>query len=113
MDSIRPGVTIRVHGVKYDLRFVNGTEDGELHGVNNGKVAWPDGSSPIIKIDANAPLDAQREALFHELIHVADMETAAGDGMEEPVVKRLARYLYGIARDNPFLFAWIFPQEEK
>jgi hypothetical protein len=105
--------TIRVHGVEFDLCFVQGAEDGDLHGINNGLVKWPDGRSPIVKIDAAAGEDAQREAAFHELFHIADIQTSQEARMSEDAVTRIARYLYGIGRDNPKLFAWIFQEQEE
>ena len=55
---------------------------------------------------------AMREAVFHELIHAADISTATSDNeMAEDQVQRISAVLFGILRDHPWLVDWLM--EEK
>jgi hypothetical protein len=95
---------VRVMGVEYAVRFVSST-DKALDG-DRGMVWWPGGGEqPFIAINEDNSQDTQREALLHELLHVADVETNGKSHtiIPEAYIDRLARCLYGIFRDNPGL----------
>ena len=99
--------TVRIHGVRYRLRFVDGKRDKHLNGRNTGAVDWG-ASDPVIKIDSERHIEEQRETLLHELIHIVGQEIQIPILVsEETVTGPLARFLYGIFRDNAKLARWL------
>lgn len=61
-----------------------------------------------IRVVDDAVRAAQAETIFHELFHIADLQTApAGSTLSEDDVHRVAHILLGILRDNPALSKWL------
>jgi len=57
-----------------------------------------------ISIDESLPPERRQQVRFHELIHVADLESCdSQDNLTEAQVDRLSRSLWTIIRDNPQL----------
>ena len=106
-------LSIRIHGVRYRLRFVNGPRDRLLKGKLAGEVFYGEAPGvPVIKIDETRQIDEQRETVLHEFLHIASQECGLEPVVSEPMTVALARYLYGILRDNPRVALWIIGQNE-
>ena len=105
---------VRALGVWIPVFYAPADTDPDLEG-KAGVLCYPtDGRSSFIKIDSRPGLNEQRESLWHEVTHCADIETS-GTGrcdLPEKVTGRLARCQYAIMRDNPVLMAVLCEQDE-
>lgn len=104
MSKWTPRRPLRIHGIECKVNLVDAKTDSDLeHGKLDG-IYLP--TRHLIKIDRKAKKDSQREALLHELLHAADQATGEKD-IDESVICRLARFLYGVFRDNLGLAEYI------
>lgn len=96
---------VRALGVWIPVFYAPADTDPDLEG-KAGVLCYPtDGRPSFIKIDSRLGLNEQRESLWHEITHAADIETS-GTGrcdLPEKVTGRVARCQYAILRDNPAL----------
>jgi len=99
-----PRKLLRLHGVGYKVQFVNAKTDADLEYGKLDGIYLP--TKRLIKIDCKAEKDARREALLHEVLHAADQATGEKD-LDEAVICRLGRFLYGVFLDNPGLASYI------
>jgi len=101
---------VRVLGADYRLLFLPGMQDVDLHGDTFGLTSVWD---RLIKVDSNACQSQQKDTLLHELVHVADQETAQpSERLTESQVFRIARALFSIMHDNAKLADWIMSEDE-
>ena len=92
---------IRILGKNFDLSA--GTAE-ELR----GRWGYIDANDQKIRYADHIAGDTKREAVFHELIHTADMVTANGDDeISERQTQRISSVLFGILRDHPWLVEWL------
>ncbi len=102
----------RVFGVWFTVERVAANQDSDLAG-NRGVILYPeDGRCPGIKIDSRLSQDEQKEALWHELTHAADIELGGGRQLAHNTLGRISRAQYALAHDNPDIAAWIFGPTE-
>jgi hypothetical protein len=105
---------VRALGVWIPVFYAPADSDSDLQG-QAGVLCHPtDGRASFIKIDSRLGLNEQRESLWHEVTHCADIETS-GTGrcdLPEKVTGRLARCQYAIMRDNPAMMAVLCEQDE-
>lgn len=106
---------VRVLGVWIPILYVPSDSDPDLQG-KAGVLCYPiDGRPSFIKIDSRLGLNEQRESLWHEVTHCADIETS-GTGrcdLPEKVTGRLARSQYAIMRDNPAMMAELTEENKR
>ena len=97
---------VRILGRDYDLA-VGAPE--ELR----GRWGFIDANDQKIRYADHIANGSKREAVFHELIHAADMMTANGDDeIEERQTQRISSVLFGILRDHPWLVEWLMNEAE-
>ena len=97
---------VRILGRDYDLAV--GTPE-ELR----GRWGFIDANDQKIRYADHIANGSKREAVFHELIHAADMMTANGDDeIEERQTQRISSVLFGILRDHPWLVEWLMNEAE-
>lgn len=84
--------TIKIAGVTYPIDYTTKMD------IENA-IAYIDFNKQIIKIDANYPIEMQKSALLHEVIH--GVSYSYNVGLSEDEVEKLARGLYATFKDNP------------
>ncbi len=101
---------IRCLGGTYLLSFAPLDSDIDLRGES---VGMSNMLVRTIKIALDVPGEQQKDTLLHELVHIADWETARPvDRLDEADVVRLSKALYAILRDNPGLAEWIASDDQ-
>ena len=102
--------SVKVHGVRYKMRHVNGRKDKTMSGLKcMGCVEFNrDGTGPVISIDNTQTKDKQAETFIHEIIHVIGSELGIAQLLNtEKITNPLARSLYGVLKDNPKIAKWL------
>jgi hypothetical protein len=95
---------VRILGREYILK--PGTAE-ELR----GRWGFIDANEQKIRYADHIANGSKREAVFHELMHAADMMTANGDDeVGEGQVQRVSAVLFAILRDHPDLVKWLMDE---
>lgn len=90
---------IKVHGKNFSVTpFKDDLSKGEACGFTNVKLN-------VIQFDPNTGVDALKETLLHELIHVVDFDAQLE--MTERQVHACAAGIYSILKDNPLFAKWV------
>ena len=101
---------VRCLGGIYGLSFVDMSTDVDLHGEQIGCTNLLGRS---IKVAGDMAASQQRDTLLHEIVHIADYETAdPRSRLRESDVVRISKALYSILRDNPGLAEWIASDDQ-
>lgn len=105
IDRPAPGpempATVRILGFQVALETAPCANDPNL----DGKYGYADHGRMRIRLREDNPPDEMRETALHEVLHFLDEAVQAG--LTEEQVRRLARGLYAVLRDDPAFAAWL------
>lgn len=98
---------VRILGCNYNLRP---GEPNELR----GRWGYMDVQEREIVYATHMDVSSVKGAVFHELIHAADLATSTNDNeLSEAQTMRIGAVLFGILRDHGSLITWLFPFKEE
>ena len=89
--------SVKIGPITYDVKIVERLLNGGS-GKLDGQISY---SRQLIELDSALCSDAQRQTLWHEIIHGILTQSGRHDGVSDDVIDALAYGVFGVIKDNP------------